>query len=894
VQLLTNLLAHAWRHQRPIFFVLVDIVKAYPSTPFVAFLQALEDLGCPPDFVALHNTLQSGFTCAIRSPFGHSLSYPINNRCKEGCGASPRKYISYMDMFFRWLNSVNLGYHFTLPDGFELEWPSRELIVASAGYVNDTGLFAGSSEDCQAQIDMLTTFLEVYGQRLNPAKCTFVYWVPDGHHPPAPPMALLNGTQVPLPMIDLQTPFRYLGYWYSMDGRHHQEEQLGLAIFPLLHQLGCKWAPFLAKSRIVNANVFSKITFAANVVDYSKSWISQVQTATTKAVLHPTASALVSHRVLTRPADEIGFSIVDLWAACCARLIHGLNAFLNGLDTECTTTTAATLFSLQQVLYSEQGAWRGPPPRSNTWDAFPCSWRTIGTTAHAHDIEVLPRDARPDWAALPIQRLFSLAGMKQAKTYPLLSTLRAQGITTVDQISRWCRLSPPFAHTPLEDALLLQQRVGPTEFDIVPASEPGALLGLHSSTRARVDRLLREAISAITATTLPLRLTNRADYWRTYLSTHETRTDRTNNVAASDGSYDRSSNTGGAAVVTERGTIARATVQPCLSSTHAELVAAALGACFVTNADTTTHIDSTAAIHCIVNDQGTQGKHRDIVKAIRWLTADRRPAYEHVRAHTNNLDLPSRLNRTADREAKVAARGRPSVSAPNFTHFLDRFIFRISGAVCQSKIFATTLRHLTSSRPIPPDSRSGHMLTRTDAWREPSTFALRNGNTATRTFAWKLITRTLPTLEALHTRRPDIYNSDRCPTCPTQVETGTHIFLHCPSHRAERDQLADRLVTTLRHHDPDGNASPWLTHSNNVLTLTWDPDPIAAALVPITLQHQLAHLNDTHAAEVARKTNQIFVNAYKAIWASRCETIRQHGLTWGQLTGRPDPHPQHS
>ncbi len=143
-QLLTNLLTHTQRHQHPIFFVLIDITKAYPSTPFVAFLQALQDLSCPPNFIMLHNTLQSGFTCAIHSPFSHSPSYPINNRCKEGCGASPGKYISYMDMFFHWLDSMSLGYHFTLPDGFEPEQPSHELIVAGAGYIDDTRLFASS------------------------------------------------------------------------------------------------------------------------------------------------------------------------------------------------------------------------------------------------------------------------------------------------------------------------------------------------------------------------------------------------------------------------------------------------------------------------------------------------------------------------------------------------------------------------------------------------------------------------------------------------------------------------------------------------------------------------------------------------------------------------------
>lgn len=342
--------------------------------------------------------------------------------------------------------------------------------------------------------------------------------------------------------------------------------------------------------------------------------------------------------------------------------------------------------------------------------------------------------------------------------------------------------------------------------------------------------------------------------------------------------------TGGAAVVTEQGEIARARVSPCLSSTHAELVAAALGACFAVHRHTTTHIDATSAISSITGQAGPVGKHRDIVRAIHWLSADRHHRYAHVKAHTSNTDLPSQLNRAADLAAKAAAHGRPSITPPDFTHFLDPFIFRVAGSVCQTGLYSTTLRHLASSRTIPPSSHSGSMFTRTDTWRDPSFFSLRSGNFATHTFAWKLLTRTLPTLESLHNRQPDIYASNSCPTCPDSVESIAHIFLHCPAHLLHRALILTQLETLLRHHDPDGNATSWLPDPNDPDTTRWEPEPIAAALIPTSLQLQLSHLNPLHATSVARSANQLLVNAYKAIWASRCTTIRQHGLTWGQLT----------
>jgi hypothetical protein len=82
------------------------------------------------------------------------------------------------------------------------------LIISAASYVNNMALFSDSLEDCQQQVNMLTTFLQAYRQCLNPAKSTFAYWTLEGVPPPVPPMALMDGHQVPLPSIKPHTPFR--------------------------------------------------------------------------------------------------------------------------------------------------------------------------------------------------------------------------------------------------------------------------------------------------------------------------------------------------------------------------------------------------------------------------------------------------------------------------------------------------------------------------------------------------------------------------------------------------------------------------------------------------------------------------------------------------------------
>jgi hypothetical protein len=167
------------------------------------------------------------------------------------------------------------------------------------------------------------------------------------------------------------------------------------------------------------------------------------------------------------------------------------------------------------------------------------------------------------------------------------------------------------------------------------------------------------------------------------------------------------------------------------------------------------------------------------------------------------------------------------------------------------------------------------MFARTDIWRDPSFYALRSVDLATRMFAWKVITRTLPTLTAMRARRPDIFTSDQCPLCPDTPETGEHVLLHCPTHSNAREDCSTQLDVLLRTHDPNRNTFPWYIHHAGRPTYQWETGPIAAGLIPTSLQPHLSHLNSTCAINVTRKANQIFIGAFKAIWASRCIMIRQ-------------------
>lgn len=83
---------------------------------------------------------------------------------------------------------------------------------------------------------------------------------------------------------------------------------------------------------------------------------------------------------------------MDLWVACQVCLLHGLNMFLNGHDTECATTMVATLFALQQVLYMDWGVWQGPPLCSDMWNCFLHSWQMMACTAHCNGLTIHQRD----------------------------------------------------------------------------------------------------------------------------------------------------------------------------------------------------------------------------------------------------------------------------------------------------------------------------------------------------------------------------------------------------------------------------------------------------------------------------------------------------------------------
>ena len=211
---LHHIFKHAERNDNPIHVLSTDISKAYDAAPYQGFLDAFEALGFDAQSIALIDALQSRFSCVARTFAGLTDTIPIDTGCKQGCALSPLRFNVFLDMFIRYVNSLDLGYPVQiahLPRGTSLDdaqyireslqRPSGlgpestpRIIIGVVGYFDDLTLIADSNSTLQTMARHLEVFLGTYGMSLNANKCHYTCWEPPpasvSPSPPPPPLDL--------------------------------------------------------------------------------------------------------------------------------------------------------------------------------------------------------------------------------------------------------------------------------------------------------------------------------------------------------------------------------------------------------------------------------------------------------------------------------------------------------------------------------------------------------------------------------------------------------------------------------------------------------------------------------------------------------------------------------
>ena len=156
--------------RKPLHIIYTDIKKAFPSTPYEAFHDALRVLGMNPNFMELIVDTQTDFVTTAKGPTGLATPRKKLVGVHEGDCLSPTLFCLVMNMYSKWMNALPLGYNMEPPNNTSL----KSLRIATNAYMDDMALLGNTASECQSLLSFFERFLCFYGMSLNSTKCAYV------------------------------------------------------------------------------------------------------------------------------------------------------------------------------------------------------------------------------------------------------------------------------------------------------------------------------------------------------------------------------------------------------------------------------------------------------------------------------------------------------------------------------------------------------------------------------------------------------------------------------------------------------------------------------------------------------------------------------------------------
>jgi hypothetical protein len=205
---LINVITDARMQRKPLHIIYTDFKKAFPSTPYEAFHDALRVLGMNPDFMELIVDTQNDFVTTAKGPTGLATPRKKLVGVHEGDCLSPTLFCLVMNMYSKWMNALPLAYNMEFPNNSSLQ----SLTIATNAYMDDMALLGNTASKCHSLLSYFERFLCFYGMSVNSTKCAYQY--KENNVPWKPVQPVTKWGLVPI--YGPKTIYKYLGYFINI------------------------------------------------------------------------------------------------------------------------------------------------------------------------------------------------------------------------------------------------------------------------------------------------------------------------------------------------------------------------------------------------------------------------------------------------------------------------------------------------------------------------------------------------------------------------------------------------------------------------------------------------------------------------------------------------------
>jgi len=154
-------------HNMDILIAYLDFTKDFPSADHLQLERTLRFLGFTEDFTFIVGNLYKGAHTTFDTHHGKTRQIPVLRGTLQGAPLSPLLFLLMVEPLIRWLKSPQKGYTLT----------SNKLNLSSKWYADDATLVAHNVTDLNTQLEVVKTFIEWSGIRIQISKCRLTGYI---------------------------------------------------------------------------------------------------------------------------------------------------------------------------------------------------------------------------------------------------------------------------------------------------------------------------------------------------------------------------------------------------------------------------------------------------------------------------------------------------------------------------------------------------------------------------------------------------------------------------------------------------------------------------------------------------------------------------------------------
>ena len=230
------------------------------TLPIDGIIWGMRRIKVPERFIQLTTNMMKQRSLSVQTIHGKSRSFVPTRGLPQGNIISPILWAVFYDSLLCRLDAETHGYEL-----------NENLSFTHTAFADDLHPMSDTEEDFQAQLDIINSFLKMFGMNMRPAKCSIVST--DNH---LTQQFMVSGNHIK--QMDNSELIRLLGVFWTFDGKNEKTYDNAMdTLNKCIAKMKRKYVPGKVSSYIINAVLIPKIVHRLQLVPLTRKVIDDIE-----------------------------------------------------------------------------------------------------------------------------------------------------------------------------------------------------------------------------------------------------------------------------------------------------------------------------------------------------------------------------------------------------------------------------------------------------------------------------------------------------------------------------------------------------------------------------------------------------------------------------------------